>query len=959
MKGLLSRPPVSAARRRSVRLPEASQPASVMAVRRDRLLPLASLLLAFVPSFCTSTSPPAGLLPDKAPQQLQQHPTVALWWDERVDAIFAPVDRIDVVNGENAAAAPLLRRRTVRWYSAGPDTLCADARPTVDACRPEGDRFERFRLHWAANAHGGYIIFGSEFELTALLAGYGCLFDPAGTYLFVGHSPLPQPDRLPLLALLRQIWSERGVYRVFVRLRGGEIVTYDPFQPPLAPSSAPEYGALVSLAVGDPLPSVPADDFRGYPLRVEMFRSVYTNPVASETAPAGTGYTGADVTARDAFQQALNVTVVHVPADKDLFGYRQPNGSFSGALGRLVRREVDIVFTGFFVKDYFTRDVEFTASVYSDAVCCLVRKASRIPEALLPLFIFPADIWALLALLGPLCALVWGALRLSVRRLYRHRSWPPWMRHRRLAVLFNLSRGVQRASTGRRAAQLLIDAFLLLLSAPYQRFTRSGVERLFLAGLLLVSLVFVSLYQSGLAAVFVNPLHYPDIGTLQQLEATGMAIPVKYRGFLDDVFPVNYSRLMDALRARMQYLRVPESMLARVARLGTIATVTRRSTLALDNAIYIATRQLHLVPECPRTYNLAYVTPRRSALAERFNRVLLRLVGGGLLEHWIDAARHEWTLRDRPVVQRMGQSDFKVLTVLDMQFALYVLAIGLALSALTLGLELLRHRRSRPPPREHPPPRPPVPAWPAQAGHVAGVRSLAGVDALVLSQIVLPVELAAAHLAVVALVRLVLARVPQPVVLPDELAPAVVARLVVKCLLQMLHENTSRPSACVSMWRRMLALVYGCWQTVHGSVLFSSFAYLSVCERRTWRVKLFWWMNFSRQYGHGFGFWSCVSLCHSILARVGNTSPHCEQTYSCFTIALFRWYRLLCWARFENRLKCRLQSLQRIGACPVCTRICSISFCLMTKCFPHTRHPCSLMPRWRFRCSVKLRHCLK
>ena len=41
--------------------------------------------------------------------------------------------------------------------------------------------------------------------------------------------------------------------------------------------------------------------------------------------------------------------VIPVPADRDLFGDRLPNGSFTGALGRLVRREVDIVFTGFFM----------------------------------------------------------------------------------------------------------------------------------------------------------------------------------------------------------------------------------------------------------------------------------------------------------------------------------------------------------------------------------------------------------------------------------------------------------------------------------------------------------------------------------------------------------------------------------------------------------------------------------
>ncbi|XP_058127690.1 uncharacterized protein LOC131291166 [Anopheles ziemanni] len=667
----------------------------------EQLVLVQLLLIQYGTVVRTCNQPVSMLFLDTWIEQQQQQPTSSLWWDERIDAIFAHVDRIDVVNGEHSPGRldrESLRLRTVRWYSASPGGLCPPSGPP-DECHPVDD-LEHFRARWSANDYGGYIIYG-HLEANALLAYYACLFDPSGTYLLTVDQQLQPDDRPPLLARLRQIWSERGAFRVFVRLRDGELLTFNPFQPPA--TSTVGYGALVSIASGDPLPSVPANDFHGYPLRIEVFRSVYSNPIVDElrqqrssaSSPTPVDYRGADITTRDVLQQALNFTAMHVPADKDLFGDRQPNGSFSGALGRLVRREVDIVFTGFFIKDYFTRDVEFTASVYSDAVCCLVRKASRIPEALLPLYIFPGDIWALLGLLGVLCALVWGLLRRAIRALYAQRRQSLWSRRHRLAVLFNLDRSMRRATASRQAVQLLIDAFVLLLSAPYQRFTRSGVERLFLAGLLLVSLIFVSLYQSGLSAVFVNPLYYPDVGTLQQLEASGMAIPVKYRGFIDDVFPVNYSRLMTALRARMQYLRVPESMLTRVARLGTVATVTRRSTLALDNAIYMTTRQLHLVPECPRTYNLAYVTPRRSALGERLNRVLLRLAGGGLVDHWIEEMRYEWTLRDRPVVQRMVQSDFKVLTVLDMQFAFYVLAIGLALSAGAIALELLFYSRSR------------------------------------------------------------------------------------------------------------------------------------------------------------------------------------------------------------------------------------------------------------------------
>uniref|UniRef100_A0A182SE50 Ionotropic glutamate receptor L-glutamate and glycine-binding domain-containing protein n=1 Tax=Anopheles maculatus TaxID=74869 RepID=A0A182SE50_9DIPT len=549
--------------------------------------------------------------------------------------VFATINHIDIVTrmDDQEIVQNVPQHRTVRWLDTPPTTLCSNAPVNQDdtGCGDDDAASKHFaRYQQHWNQNSG----GGYliYDEVSAIHKYECLFEPTGTYLLRDDSlhSTAPVERVQLLRTLQQIWTTRGTFRVYLWVQG-TLYGYDPFQPSGTTTSA--YGALVAF-------------------------------------------------------------VVQIPADKDLFGDRLPNGSFTGALGRLIRREVDIVFTGFFIKDYTTREIEFTAGLYSDAVCCLVKKASRIPEALLPLYIFPGDIWALLCLLGLCCGCVWCVLRWCVRQL---QPTGLWSRRHRLAVLFNLSRTIRSGGAGRQTLQLYIDTCILLVSAPYQRFTRSGVERLFLTGLLLVSLVFVSLYQSGLAAVFVNPLYYPDIGTLQQLDERGMAIPVKYRGFIDDVFAVNYSRLMDSLRARMQHLPLKESMLARVARLGNIATVTRKTTLALDNAIYMTTRQLHMIPECPRTYNLAYVMPHRSVFGEQFNKVLLRMIGGGLIDHWIDEARYEWTLKDWRVVQAMMESNFKVLTVQDMQFAFYVLVIGLAVSAGAIGAELMHYRRTHQP----------------------------------------------------------------------------------------------------------------------------------------------------------------------------------------------------------------------------------------------------------------------
>lgn len=87
-----------------------------------------------------------------------------------------------------------------------------------------------------------------------------------------------------------------------------------------------------------------------------------------------------------------------VPNDGAKFGYRNPNGSLTGALKNVQSRKSDIAFVGFFIKDYETRDVEFTSPIYSDELCIVVKKAGRISPFILPLIIFDKTLWMFLGL---------------------------------------------------------------------------------------------------------------------------------------------------------------------------------------------------------------------------------------------------------------------------------------------------------------------------------------------------------------------------------------------------------------------------------------------------------------------------------------------------------------------------------------------------------------------------------
>ncbi|XP_058448671.1 uncharacterized protein LOC131428640 [Malaya genurostris] len=639
-----------------------------------------------------------------------------------IDTIFNQTERVDIVIGDQREGdrmeqveylvhgtgniSGILQHKSVRIYGqafpeeegcTGERSLLSarvqtdpsqklDSLDTVDRDYDEEfelikwDRsYETFVKIWDQNQHYGYVVLADLNVFETLMR---CLLDPTGTYLIVPDSAMEfNPSKV--MRLMKSVWSNQGVNRLFVLM--GEIVyAFDPFR-----ISNGTYGFLIELTDTLKIPSIPVQNFNGYPLKIDIFRSTYSDQITGKNGTKSE-LRGPDVVASQVFAKRLNFTAIRLPPDKDNFGVRLPNGSFNGAVGRLIRHESDIAFVGFFIKDYFSRDIEFTTGVYADELCCLVKKASRVPEYLLPITIFPPELWGLLFLAGIIFTVAWIIIRMAIQTVMSSRSG--WKQTYRFAYLFNLTDEIRDAPLYHKLIQISIDTYILLLSATYIRFTRSGIERLLLFGILMVSLIITSLFQSGLSSVFVTPVYYKDISSLQQLDQSGYKIPVKYQGFMDDVFPSNYSSMMESLRNKMVLWQSNASLLAQVAQVGTISTVTRKTTLSLDNAIFITTRQLYMIPECPRTYNLAYVVPRHSVLLERINGLLLRMLNGGLINHWISAMNFNVTLNHREQIRDFEEPTLKVLTVLDMQFPFYLLVIGLGISTGVFIIELIYYR---------------------------------------------------------------------------------------------------------------------------------------------------------------------------------------------------------------------------------------------------------------------------
>lgn len=250
-------------------------------------------------------------------------------------------------------------------------------------------------------------------------------------------------------------------------------------------------------------------------------------------------------------------------------------------------------------------------------------------------------------------------------------------------IEFNLPTHTLRQPKILRYVQIIIDFSILFLNAPLRRFPRASNERIFIGAVCLLSLNIVSLFQSSLATVFIKPMYYRNIDSLQQFAETQKRILIKYPAMLTDLFPEDSSEVFRILNSRMVLVAKPELTATDVINLG-MATVTRKinSKLSSDD------ENIHLIPDCPRSYNIAYVLAKNSFYLETVNAIILDIAQFGFIKKWIDEEYFKAQLkglRHHPPITARA----RVIRVDDLQLAFAILAVGLALGSIILLIEKL------------------------------------------------------------------------------------------------------------------------------------------------------------------------------------------------------------------------------------------------------------------------------
>lgn len=159
----------------------------------------------------------------------------------------------------------------------------------------------------------------------------------AGVYFYILGDQVDELSQQQLLELehsCRQQWTEQRLYNRFILTDNG-VWVYDPFAPnddneekrlQLGGNKVEDeayedsFGRLVPYVGGQALPMLLFHDMRGYPLRVQIFRSVYARPEMDPSTGLLQSITGVDWEVAKMLSDRLNYTMLLQEPNKNYFG---------------------------------------------------------------------------------------------------------------------------------------------------------------------------------------------------------------------------------------------------------------------------------------------------------------------------------------------------------------------------------------------------------------------------------------------------------------------------------------------------------------------------------------------------------------------------------------------------------------------------------------------------------------
>ncbi|XP_033324057.2 uncharacterized protein LOC117219213 [Megalopta genalis] len=505
--------------------------------------------------------------------------------------------------------------------------------------------------------------------------------------------------------LFQRLWRTRRIYKIiFLASDSSRTIRFDPF------GRVPQEGYFLKIDytnltdVSDLFEE--RRSFEKHPLRISIFES-------TTMTKQGDQYGGLDYRYLEGITKKMNVTPILVQ-EKDKHGWKE-NNVFFGTLGQLVYGHCDVSFNQFFVKDYMTKQIEFTAAINSDRLCVVVPKALPIPEYLEILKTFSGGCWLLILTSYFVIAIIYTSIKDAsianraadsrqscekVRGSREYCSDPRYLadqsgtaneiagkRHGRPYDGFSAASHPSRLE-GAIFPRLMIlvkyfTEIMLHQTQPFENTKPWFPERLFVMCSLWLSLILNGVFASQLAASFSRLHYYDDIDTLEQLEQSGLEILTSSRDIIDDALTDATSPILKRLHDRMMYAN--ETEIKRRLFQSRDAAHLYQLTLLPFKYDKHQRRKLHIVKECPKDYILANIVREGSPFRDRINSILSRLNNAGFYGKWyrdhiVSRLASQQNRKDESIVHRK-------ITVRHLLIPFAIFHFGLAVSTIVFIYE--------------------------------------------------------------------------------------------------------------------------------------------------------------------------------------------------------------------------------------------------------------------------------
>lgn len=409
-----------------------------------------------------------------------------------------------------------------------------------------------------------------------------------------------------------------------------------------------------------------ANNLNGHQLKATIFYDE-TRATFNQNELEFTTLDGADGLLGKLFVKYMNATMVlSVPKDKIEIGEFLDNGTVTGCLGELVRREVDLgINIRFYRISQFKNLVEATVANGRDDICILVPRRGKETDIGNIFRAFTYYEWIVIVAAIPVFA--------AVYKMTQSRQPKSAKRQNIITICFQFIGWNLQQSTS---------------TVP-----SSGLKRSLIALWVLYSLFITSLYHGKLSGNLIIPKDLPDIDSIQQLDKSNYKL-ISYtrynkqiKEFLTDA---KYNKTYKNLPHRL--VNVSQDVFYREIK-------NKNRSIAYANKYHI---NIHLrrtlmengetifnhMKQCPVPYATVYGVIYGSPFKGRLNYIIRGAQEAGLIEKW-DRVNY---VKDKITQTKINSGHTLVaFTLTHLRTAFFVFIIGCILAISAFFVEIIRN----------------------------------------------------------------------------------------------------------------------------------------------------------------------------------------------------------------------------------------------------------------------------